>query len=82
MLTERAHFVDMLKEKLAAARNQMKLKADWLRSEKQFQVGDLVLLKLQPYAQHMMVNRPCPKLAFKFFGPYKVLERIGAVAYR
>jgi hypothetical protein len=58
MLTERAHFVDMLKEKLAAARNQMKLKADWLRSEKQFQVGDLVLLKLQPYAQHMVVNRP------------------------
>lgn len=29
-----------------------------------------------------MVNRPFPKLAFKYFGPYKILERIGPAAYR
>jgi hypothetical protein len=82
VLAERAHFTEMLKDQLVVAQNRMKLKADRLRSERQFQVGDLVLLKLQPYAQHSVVNRPCPKLAFKFFGPYKVLERIGSVAYR
>jgi hypothetical protein len=82
LLTERAQFTLMLREQLAAAQNRMKLKVDRLRTERQFNVSDMVLLKLQPYTQNTVVSRPCPKLAFKFFGPYKILERVGAVAYR
>lgn len=60
----------ILKEHLARAQNRKKMYADRKRSNKEFQVGDSVLLKLQPDVQSSLVKRPCPKLAFKYFGPY------------
>jgi hypothetical protein len=78
---ERQNYSEFLKERLAVAQNRMKLQAD-KRSEREFQVGDMVLLKLQPYVQNSVVSRPCPKLAFKFFGPFKVLQKVGSVAYK
>ena len=41
-----------------------------------------MLLKLQTYAQSSVVNRPCAKLAYKFFGPFKVEAKIGTLAYK
>jgi hypothetical protein len=81
-ITKRASFSAMLKEQLARAQLRMKQYADKGQTPREFLVGDLVLLKLQPYAQKTVVNRPCPKLAFKFFGPFMVEVRIGPVAYR
>jgi len=82
LITNRADHLLMLKEHLAKAQHRMKTYADRNRVERQYQVGEQVLLKLQPYAQTSVANRPFPKLAFKYFGPYAVTEKIGTVAYR
>jgi hypothetical protein len=82
MFHERTQMDAKLKTHLAAAQNRMKMYADRQRTEKTFQVGEKVLLKLQPYAQSTVVNRPFPKLAHKFFGPYPILERVGQVSYK
>jgi hypothetical protein len=82
VLKDREEHTEMLKTQLATTHNRMKLFTDRHRVNREFQVGEQVLLRLQPYTQSSLVNRPYPNLAYKFFGPFTVLERVGAVAYR
>lgn len=82
MIHERDTHVQLLKQKLVAAQARIKSQADKKRLDRQFQVGELALLKLQPYTQSSLVNRPYPKLSFKYFGPYNVLQKIGHGAYK
>lgn len=60
----------------------MKRQADKKRSERQFSVGDMVFVKLQPYVQSTLAPRSNQKLSFKFYGPFQITERIGSVAYK
>ncbi|XP_066373867.1 uncharacterized protein [Miscanthus floridulus] len=60
----------------------MKLYADKHRSERSFNIGDMVFLKVQPYVQASLAPRAHQKLSFHYFGSYKVLEKIGAIAYK
>jgi hypothetical protein len=46
------------------------------------EVGDLALVKLQPYRQITLANRPNQKHNLKYFGPFALLARIGNVAYK
>jgi hypothetical protein len=82
VLKERQIFTEMLKEQLARAQNRMKMYDDNNMVEKHFQAGDQVLLKLQPYSQSSVVNSPFPKLAFKYFGPYQIVDKMGDAAYK
>lgn len=78
----REHQLEALKVNLARAQNRMKLLADKKCTDFHFAMGDKVLLKLQPYTQSSVANRPYPKLAKKYFGPYTVLAQVGNVAYK
>lgn len=60
----------------------MKLFADKHRMERSFEVGDSVLLKIQPYKQTTARGYMPQKLASMYFGPYTVVEKIGKVAYK
>ncbi|KAJ0092396.1 hypothetical protein Patl1_26253 [Pistacia atlantica] len=59
----------------------MKLFADRKRTDREFHQGYFVHLRLQPYQQTSLAIFHSLKLALRFYGPYKILERIGSVAY-
>ncbi|GKC30489.1 ty3-gypsy retrotransposon protein [Tanacetum coccineum] len=82
LLVERDKCLRQLKENLLAAKNRMETKANRGRREVEFNIGDKVLVKLQPYRQLTLARRLSNKLSKRYYGPYKVEARVGKVAYR
>jgi ribosomal protein L21E len=81
-LQNRSLLTKLVQQQLLRAQQRMKAQADAKRSEREFQVGDMVYLKLQPHIQSSVASRSNQKLAFKYDGSFKVLQRVGAVAYK
>lgn len=64
------------------AQNRMKKNDDQHRSERSFDQGDWVYLKLQPYRQVTVGGMRNKKLSSKYYGPFEILKRVGTVAYQ
>jgi hypothetical protein len=70
-----------IKEHLNTARSRQKSYADTRRKPLEFQVGDQVMLKVSPWKGVVRFGKG-NKLSPRYVGPFKILERIGPVAYR
>ncbi|XP_072976099.1 uncharacterized protein [Typha angustifolia] len=81
-LADRDETLRRLKTHLATAQNRMKQTHDKGRREREFEVDQLVFVRAQPYRQSTLRPILNQKLGYKYYGPYRVLQRIGPVAYR
>jgi hypothetical protein len=77
----RDEFLAEIKEQLLHAQKVMKGNYDAHHRPVKFQVGDWVWLRLHHRIAVTLTDKAKGKLAPKFYGPFKVLERIGALAY-
>ena len=70
----------MIKKNLKATQDRKKSYAYRNRLFKEFQVGDHVYLHIKPKKISLMIGS-CAMLAPRYCGHFKILERIGPVAY-
>jgi len=82
ILQNRQLAAQLIKDNLLKAQARIKQQADKHRTERVFTVGDMVYLKIQPYRHTSLSLHNCIKLHSKFYGPFRVLEKIGNTAYK
>lgn len=81
-LYDRDQVKKLLMNNLIKARDKMKKFVDRHRMERNFELGEMVSLKLQPYRQNTARGAHPQKLSLRYFGSYRIVEKIGQVAYK
>ncbi|KAK9077950.1 hypothetical protein SSX86_002007 [Deinandra increscens subsp. villosa] len=80
LIQETTDKISQIRNHLLAARSRQKSYADKRRRPLEFEEGDLVLLKVSPWKGVFRFGKK-GKLAPRFVGPFKILEKVGKMAY-
>nr|GEX56257.1 putative reverse transcriptase domain-containing protein [Tanacetum cinerariifolium] len=81
LIQETIEKIVQIKQGMQAARDLQKSHADLKHKPMEFQVGDKVMIKVSPWKGVVRFGKR-GKLNPRYVGPFKVLERIGDVAYK
>ncbi|GKA43727.1 putative reverse transcriptase domain-containing protein [Tanacetum coccineum] len=81
MIRETTEKIVQIKNRLLTARSRQKSYADVRRKPMEFSVGDMVMLKVSPWKGVIRFGKR-GKLSPRYVGPFKVIDRIGPVAYK
>ncbi|GKC56993.1 putative reverse transcriptase domain-containing protein, partial [Tanacetum coccineum] len=81
LIHETTEKIVQIKQRIQAARDRQKSYADVRRKPLEFQVGNQVMLKVLPWKGVIRFGKR-GKLNPRYIGPFKVLAKVGPVAYR
>ncbi|GKD78516.1 putative reverse transcriptase domain-containing protein [Tanacetum coccineum] len=81
LIQETTKKIIQIKQRMQAARDRQKSYADLNHKPMEFQVGDKVMLKVLPWKGVVRFGKR-GKLNPRYVGPFKVLEKVGEVAYK
>ncbi|GKE17091.1 putative reverse transcriptase domain-containing protein, partial [Tanacetum coccineum] len=81
LVRETTEKIFQIKQRMKTSRDRQKSCADKKRKPMNFQVGDKVMLKVSPWKGVVRFGKR-GKLNPRYVGPFKVLEKVGAVTYK
>ncbi|GJR09540.1 putative reverse transcriptase domain-containing protein [Tanacetum coccineum] len=81
IIHETTEKIVQIKSRIQAARDRQKSYADVRRKPLEFQVGDKVMLKVSPWKGVIRFGKR-GKLNPRYIGPFKIIAKVGTVAYR
>ena len=81
LIRDTSEKVGMIRKHLLTAQSWQKSYADIRRLPLEFEVGDHVFLKVMPKRGVIKFSKR-GNLSLRYIGPFEVLKRVGAVAYR